>query len=103
MIAVWLAWSTPAYAQDSYTSAEFLERPIDSQDAFMLTSITMIGVVATQVRPEIARCIDDWYGGEAMAERNSHIRSVMREHSEFHPSGVVLAVVQQACGRLGEG
>lgn len=90
----------PVYAQDGYTSAEFLERTIESQDAFMQTSVTMIGVVATQVRPEIAHCIDDWYGGDAMDRRNNFIRSVMREHSEFHPSGVVLAVVQRECGRF---
>lgn len=93
-------WSTQTYAQDSYTSAEFLERTIESQNAFMQTSVTMIGVVATRIRPEIAHCIDDWYGGDAMDQRNDFIRSVMREHSEFHPSGVVLAVVQRACGRF---
>jgi hypothetical protein len=99
-----LALTTQAYAQDGYTSADLLERPVEAQNAHIQISVGMIGVVATQTRPEIARCVDDWFFGDdaIMAERTENIRSVMREHSSFHPAGVILAVVQQACGSFAE-
>ena len=104
MIAIKIALSPlfyiPAYAQETYSSGEFLEKSLESQNAYMQIAVTMAGVVATQVRPEIAHCIDDWYGGETMARRNDHIRSVMRNHPEFHPAGVILAVIQKACGKF---
>lgn len=91
------------YAQDGYTSADLLERPIEAQNAHIQVSVMMIGVVATQIRPDIAHCVNDWYGGDQMGQRNEFIRSVMREHSDFHPAGVILAVVQRQCGHFADG
>lgn len=89
----------PVYAQDGFTTADLLERPVEAQNGHIQVSVTMIGVIASQIRPEIARCIDDWYG-PAVNERNAYIRSIMQQHSEFHPAGVILAIVQRECGQF---
>lgn len=102
MLTACLAWNTQAHAQESYTSADLLERPIEAQNAHIQVSVMMIGVVATQIRPDIAHCVNDWYGGEQMGQRNEFIRSMMLEHSEFHPAGVILAIVQRECGRFAD-
>jgi len=96
--------AAPVQAEDKYTSAEFLSSgSVKSQDAYIQNAVTMTGVVATQVRPEVAACIDKWYAYSdgSNEKRNKEIREVMREYPEYHPAGVILAVIQQACGKIG--
>lgn len=88
----------------TFTSAEFLTQSEAAQTSFIEISITMAATIAAQSRPEIARCLNDWYFAdrEQRPARIASIKSAMRTHSEFHPSGVILAVMQKACGSFGD-
>lgn len=70
------------------------------QDSYIQSSVMMAGVIATQIQPEISSCIDNWYFGTpaAKAERNAEIKALIDQYASYHPSGVILAAVQQACG-----
>lgn len=89
-------------AADDFTAADVLGWSAESQASYFQTSVTMIGIVATQTgeHGHIAECIDGWYGGaEAGAEqRAERIRTVMGSLLEFHPQAVILAVIEDACG-----
>jgi len=87
---------------ENFTSAKVLDWPEASQEALFQNSITMIGIVASQVKPDIARCIDKWYGAdEALGKkRYDEIRSALEKYPEYHPQAIVLAVVQKACGKF---
>ncbi|WP_342075605.1 hypothetical protein [Yoonia sp. SS1-5] len=89
---------------DGFTSADVLEWAEDSQDSFFQTSVTMIGVVATQTgaHGHIAACIDDWYweGNTANPEHNDTIRAAMQRFPDLYPQAIVLAVVEKQCGKF---
>ena len=103
--AIALAVSTVICPQESIaqglTGTQFAGWPVDSQDSYIQTSVTMAGVVITQVNPAVSRCIDDWYvGGGRRSERDAAIREIIRTHPNYHPSGTILAVLMDACGPL---
>ena len=85
---------------EGYTSAKLLAENAEAQKNFIEISLTMAGAVATQVKPEIARCLDDWFFKDAAKkpQRIEHILATMRQYPGYHPSGVLLGVIQQACG-----
>lgn len=84
-----------------FTGAEFADWSRTAQDSYIQTSVTMAGVVLTQTHPTVSTCIDEWYLGEgAQAARNETIRSTIDKFGDHHPSGVILAVLLQACGPL---
>lgn len=87
---------------DGFTSAEFIRWPEASQDAYIHNSIGMSGVIASQSRQDISRCIDQWYFADKATQnrRNAEIKQVMQANPTFHPQGVLLAVIQKECGKF---
>ncbi|MEE4538269.1 MAG: hypothetical protein V2J51_07240 [Erythrobacter sp.] len=89
-------------AGQGFTAADVLKWTEDQQDSYFQTSVTMIGIVATQVegREHIAECIDSWHGGgnQSQPARSAEIREGMEALPEHHPQAVILAVVQKECG-----
>lgn len=83
-----------------FTSAEFLEWPSNKQDSYFQISVTMATFIASQHEgSSTASCINDWYFKNQEA-KNQHMRAVMQEHTQFHPSGIILAALQKACGTM---
>lgn len=99
-LALGLGMAGAGAKAETFTSAEFLTQNEAAQTSFIEISITMAATVATQANPAIARCIDEWYFEDKprQEQRNRHIVSVMRQYPDYHPSGVILAVIQKACG-----
>ncbi|WP_238365446.1 hypothetical protein [Mesobacterium pallidum] len=60
----------------------------------------MASVIATQTKPSVAQCIDEWYfSSEAVrAQRNDEIRQTIRENPGYHPSGIIYAWLKKRCG-----
>jgi hypothetical protein len=89
---------------DEFTGADVLAWTEAQQDSYFQTSVTMIGIVATQVagREQIANCIDGWYwkGEGADPEKNASIREAMQRFPETYPQALILAVVEKACGQF---
>ncbi len=89
---------------DGFTGADLLEWSDEGQNNYFQTSITMIGVVATQTgnHSHIAACIDDWYweGDVAKPENNEMIRAAMQRFPDLYPQAIVLAVVEKQCGKF---
>lgn len=82
----------------SESSTAFLEQPEGQQDGYISVAVGMTLVVASRSHPNIAQCIDGWYTTDQASRRNDFIRGVMRDHGEFHPMGVILAVIEKQCG-----
>jgi len=96
-----LASASPQTSRaENFTSGKFLKYSADGQKSFIEISITMAGAIAAQTKPNLARCLDNWYFADqaVQSQRIDHILATMREFPEYHPSGVVLAVLQKACG-----
>lgn len=90
----------PVYAQNDFTGTDLLEWNDEAQASFISTSIVMASVIASQVRDGFAQCIGEWYlpDEETKALRNLEIMATIRDYPEYHPGGVLLAVVQAECG-----
>ena len=96
-------FSIHAHAQDtaapSDQMSEFFSWSEEAQRAHVGNSILMIAVVASQTAPEIAGCIDGWYG-DSKEQRQSEAIEVMRELPQYTPEALILAVVEKACGKF---
>lgn len=91
--------SGAAVAEDKFKSSEFLRWSPESQSGYISTSAMMAGVIATQNRPDQAKCIDKWIaenepGGFAKA------REVMSRFPDHHPTGVIAAILEKARGSI---
>lgn len=84
------------------TTADFLKWERKAQDSFLQNSITMAGVIASQSKPEIAKCIDNWYlkDSETIEKRNGEIIEFMPRLKDYTPYAVVLAVLNDVCGEF---
>ncbi len=86
-------------AEDIFTSREFLTWPEEKQDGYFQISVTMATVIATQAQSNAASCLNEWYFKD-VDKQNQHMREVLRDHPDFHPSGTIFAIIQKACGDI---
>lgn len=98
--AAFVAATPHAEAADNFTSAELLKQPLKQQAAYIDIAVQMVGFVVSQNDGSQARCIDSWYfQDQATRDRKvQHVTEVMRQHPQYHPGSVVLAVLEKACG-----
>lgn len=81
------------------TTADFLAWDRDAQESFFEISMSMLTVIAAQVQPEIASCINDWYYAdqELKRKRQEEILEAMPNWLEYGPTEVLLGYVEGAC------
>ncbi len=86
---------------EGFSGAEFSNWETGAQDSYIQTSVTMAGVVLAQLQPVKAQCINDWYFADNQSSaRNNFIRETIASYQDYHPSGVILAIVTEECGAL---
>jgi len=83
--------------QQSFTSAQFLMNPEAARSSYIAAAAMMAGVIAAQNKPSQARCVDEWMVRNRK-EQFAAVTKVMRQYGEHHPQGIILAVLQKACG-----
>jgi hypothetical protein len=80
-----------------FKSKEFLEYSESSRSNYIVIATGMAGLIAGQNRPEQSQCIDQWVRENRRQGYQSAI-SAMRKFPDHHPSAVLIAVLQKACG-----
>lgn len=88
-----------AVADDGLKSSKFLTYPAESQRSFIGSSVLMAGLIAGQNADAQSRCIGDW-SEEHIAAGYVPVLDAMKRFPDHHPTGVILAVLQKACGPL---
>lgn len=83
----------------SLKSNEFLDYSETSRDNYIVIAAGIAGLIAGQNRPEQSRCIDQWVAENREAGYGPVLRA-MRKFPNHHPSAVIVAVLQKACGRF---
>ena len=86
-----------AGAEEGFKSSKFLTHSAESQKGYIGASVMMAGVIASKNAPEQARCIDGWASSNDPSGFPTVIEA-MRKYPDYHPSGIILAVLQKACG-----
>ncbi len=85
---------------EGFTGTEFLTWNPSGQDSYIRTSVTMATFLATRTNPPTATCLDDWYAASVATSdaRHTFIREKIGKNAEYHPSAVILLVLEEACG-----
>lgn len=97
-----LITAQPASAKAStFTAEEFLAWAPQNRAFYIEASVGMASLIAGQTDSAQGRCIDDWYYRDEAAGTASII-DVMRQNPDYHPRGIVLAVLQKRCGQIGQ-
>lgn len=86
-----------AFADDGFKSSKFLTYPADSQKSYINSSVLMAGLVAAQNSADQAKCIGDW-SGKHLGGGYQPVIAAMQRFPDHHPTGVIIAVLQKACG-----
>lgn len=85
---------------DVLTSADVLEWTESQQNSFFQHSISMAAIVAARTGQHggVVRCVNYWYSAQSQSKRNDYIRTKLGDFSDYHPQGIILAVLEEACG-----
>jgi hypothetical protein len=86
-----------AYADDRFTTQEFLEWTEVSRRSYIQTSMMMANMIANENDHEQSTCISEWYA-EDRRGREQYIYDVMKKAEGYHPMGVIMAVLENKCG-----
>ena len=86
---------------EGFTGADVLAWSEAQQDSYFQTSVGMAAIVAARTgqHEDVATCLNSWYGDtSSQPERNGYIRKKLAEYPSYHPQGIILAVIEEACG-----
>jgi len=83
--------------RQSFTSTQFLQNSEDARTSYIAAAAMMAGVIAAQNKPSQARCVDEWMA-QNRKDKFAAVTKVMGLYGEHHPQGIILAVLQKACG-----
>lgn len=82
---------------ETFKGADFLTWPRHSQQLYIRTSVGMAGLIAAENDKVHANCLEDWYFDDE--ERSTDfVLETMRRFPEYHPRGVIVAVLEKQCG-----
>lgn len=84
-------------SSETFKSEAFLTWERSSQDFYIRTSIGMAGFIAARNDNAHARCLEDWYYSDETAA-NEAVLAAMRRFPDYHPRGVIVAVIEKRCG-----
>lgn len=87
----------PLHAEDMFKSSEFMKWSEGNRSLYIDTSIGMVGLIAGYNDKKHMKCLENWYL-KNQKKSNEFIYQVMREHPDFHPRGVIIAVLKKQCG-----
>lgn len=97
IFAIFSTICTPLYAQDVFKSSKFLKWPEDSRSFYIRTSVGMAGSISGYNNEKHAKCLENWYFSDE-AKANKDIYDVMDKFPDYHPRGIIIAVLKRQCG-----
>ena len=102
MLSACIVGGLNSSAHAGTTTADFLKWERKSQESFLQISISMAGVIASQIKPKASKCLDEWYftSEELQSKRHDEILEIMPQYKDFDPHAFLLAYLEQACGKL---
>lgn len=89
--------ATAPLAQETFKSAKFLTYSAEAQKSYINSSVIIASLIASQNSRTQADCLHDW-SGKHVGGGYQPVIDAMRRYPDDHPSGLILAVLQKACG-----
>lgn len=102
LFALFLVFTNQPNAIAGTTTADFLKWEKKAQVSFLQVSISMAAVIASQAKPKIARCLNDWYykTKALQIQRQNEILHMMPKYKKYDPTAVLLGYIEGACGKF---
>lgn len=88
-----------AEAGESFKASKFLTWERESQNFYIGTSVGMALLIAAQNDKAQASCLENWYYSDQVT-KNNFILKTMERVPDYHPRGVILAVLEKQCKPL---
>ena len=86
-----------SFAADQFKATDFLGWSEESQTAYIRNAVGMAVSIATLNDKDHSKCMQDWYTGNEQ-ESQALILKAMKAFSDYHPRGVLIAVLSDKCG-----
>lgn len=86
-----------AQAED-FTNKDFLTLQEAHQKFWIQGAVDALAQVASAKANKTGRCVIEWYYGPKHAMRNGLILASIEKYPDAHPSAVMLALTERACG-----
>ena len=85
---------------EEFTGTDFLKRSTQDQRGYVSTQLVMASSIAARIKPELAECIGhEFFDGNGMSDQGFEtVMQRVREFKDFHPSSVLVVVIEGACG-----
>ena len=85
---------------DGFKGHDFLAWSQENQSNYIGIAVTMATLVATRTNPQTGDCLDQWYAAsdEVASSRADEIKATIARNADYHPSAVILLVLEGACG-----
>lgn len=85
---------------EGFTGQEFLEWSDSNQRNYIETQIVMASSIAARIKPQLSQCItDEFFGSKGLSQDGfSKVLTRVEEFSEYHPSSVLVIVLENTCG-----
>ncbi|MGJ8628269.1 MAG: hypothetical protein ACSHXB_15015 [Sulfitobacter sp.] len=108
-IAAWVgAISTIAFVggypqetkAEAFTGEAFLQWPEADQKGYISAQVGMAASIAARIKPDVAQCISDtFYRDDGIGELvfETAVERIA-EFKSYHPSSVLVVVIENACG-----
>lgn len=87
-------------AAEGFSGTEFLTWEQPSQDSYIGTAVVMATFIATRTNAQTAECLNGWYANNVglTERRNAEIRDAIARNADYHPSAVIMLLMEDACG-----
>lgn len=89
---------------DTFTGADLLKWSEASQVAYLQNAIIMAMTVSSRMSETHAACISEWFF-EADGFRDARLADLngaIEKYADYHPGGVIVAIVERECGAFGQ-
>lgn len=85
---------------DGFTGREFLAWSEASQRGYIDAQLVMASSIVTRSKPDYAQCLaDHFYSSTGLTDEGfQQIIGRVREYAEYHPSSVLVVVIESECG-----
>jgi len=97
IFAVFCAFCTQANAETIFKSSEFLTWSEGNKSFYIRTSVGMAGSISGYNNEKHAKCLEKWYFSSEK-KSNETFYQMMRKFPDYHPRGIILAVLKRQCG-----
>ncbi len=96
-LVLFLGFSMQAHAQEGLSAKSFLGWEEQSKRAYIQTSLMTMNMIAVENDQSQAECISAWYASDRRG-KEQFIYEVMGKYPDYHPVGIIMAVVEKQCG-----